>query len=126
MGDKTRIMITKRTGEKIELKIGDLFNITETKFDNHANKLLKKYFILKVVKFANNTENPPTHIYYDQQWPKIPKKKDISYFSTYRDSEYIDSIINMTGTDLHYGGRRMRLKSRKCSSKKNRRITRRR
>ena len=26
VGDKTRIMITKRTGKKIELKIGDLFN----------------------------------------------------------------------------------------------------
>jgi hypothetical protein len=129
--DKTRIMITKRTGEKIELQEGDLFNITMFVLvnDMHVQRYIDKNIILKVVNFGvNHREIVPTYIYCSR-WSESKKEwVDMSKLSTRYNQDSIDSITKTT-TDpsLHKkGGRRMRLKSRKCSSKKSRRITRRR
>ena len=138
-GDKTRIMITKRTGDKIVLRKGDFIHIsTYTKTIYTKDNILETNTIENIICKVVGIDHPhpldssiPSHILC-YKWSQSTDTWINEYgegiaLYTEHNQDSIDSITTTTNPELSKkGGRRMRLKSRKCSSKKNRRITRRR
>lgn len=115
------IKITKSDGTQIELKVNDCFIATY----EHGVPIL-----YRVEKLGNRlSPKLPTQIFFIK-W-NIIKQRDASQIYTMESGNEFDRFIinSIDKVDCSLdkkGGRRMRLKSRKNSSKKNRRITRRR
>ena len=138
-GDKTYIKITKRTGVQMVLRKGDFIHIstyTKTIYtkDNKLETKTIDNIICKVVGIDHphySDSSIPAYILC-HKWSESTNTWMDAYgegiaLYTHHNQDSIDSITTTTNPDLSKkGGRRMRLKSRKNSSKKNRRITRRR
>jgi len=115
------IKITKSNGTQIELKVGDCFIAT---YEDGVP-------ILYIVEKLGNWLSPklPTQIFF-RKWNIIEQRNASSLYTMESGNKFdrfiINSINKVDCSLAKKGGRRMRLKSRKNSSKKNRRITRRR
>jgi hypothetical protein len=124
------IQITKQNGNIVLLKKGDCFSFDVHVFDETGNyvydangKPVLAREIFEVIDFGRNlrdTEGPPAFIYYtNKEWNGF-----INEIHMQTDPFRIIHSITVDNCPPFNGGKSMKLKSRKNSSKKNRRITR--